>query len=199
MHGKPASKQETIILIGLGLLTIVLVSFGIFKGLGRPIDGRELLAKRFAATQFPFGLEVSRADLLDMGDRLVRLDRAELAEAPADAPDRVIVIFHKKKMAPGLYFPPEAEEGKPDELEKWKADPAETFKTEITRGRVDFDSWSTPYIRERLFRDTGKWVDSMRVNLSTGDLNCVLFAEFPPEVDGAEARLIELLEAFEVK
>ena len=199
MPGKPATTKETVLLIGLGLLTIVGVAFGIFIGLGRPIDGAALLAERFAATELPFGLEISQADLLDTGDRLVRLDRAEGATAPADAPDRVIVLFHKKKVAPGLYFPPEGEKIEPDQLDKWKADPKETFKGEITRGRLDFGRWSTPFIRDRLFRDTGHWVDSMRVNLSTAEVNCVLFAEFPREVDGSEARLVELLEALELK
>jgi len=198
MPGKPASTKETIVLIGLGLLAIVGVSFGIFFGLGRPIDGAALLAERFAATELPFGLAISQADLLDSGDRLVRLDIKEHA-APADAPERVIALFHKKKVAPGLYFPPHGEQIDLEKLAKWKADPKATFKGEITRGRIDFGPWSTPYIRDRIFRDTGKWVDSMRVNLSTNDVNCVVFAEFPPEVDGSEARLIELLDGLELK
>ena len=199
MAGKPATKKEVVMLIGLGLFTIVLVAFGIFKGLGRPIDGHEVLAERFGATTFPFDLEVTQAHLLGSGDRLVRLDRKADSHAPTDAPDRVIVLFHKSKVAPGLLFPPSAESVDADKLEEWKQDATKTFKGEITRGRVDFGTWSTPYIRERMFRDTGHWVDSMRVNLSSDDVNCVLFAEFPPEVDGTEQRLIELLEGLELK
>lgn len=199
MSGKPASTKESVILIGVGLLTIVLVAFAIFKGLGRPIDGAEVLAERFGATEFPFALEVSSAHVLGNGDRLVRLERRPDSSAPADAPDRVIALFHKNSVAPGLLFPPKAAGVDPAKLAEWKADATKAFKGEITRGRVDFGPWSTPYIRERMFRDTGHWVDSMRVNLSNEKGNCVVFAEFPPEVEGTEGRLVELLLGLQVK
>lgn len=203
MPGKPASSKESIFLIGLGLLTIVLVAFGISRGLGKKIDGQELLHERFAFTELPFDLEVADAHALGTGDRLVRLERqAEVAgadAAPETRPDRVVLIFHKNDVAPGLLFPPQGQSVSPESLAKWQADATETFKGEITRGRVDFGPWSTPYIRERLFRDTGHWVDSMRVNLSNSVVNCVLFAEFPIEVDGTEERLVELLEGLKLK
>jgi hypothetical protein len=186
-------------LIGVGLLTIVFVAFGIFRGLGRPVEGSDVLAERFGYATLPFGLEVSKAHQLGTGDKLVRLDQRADAEVPDDAPDRVIILFHANDVAPGLLFPPSSDSVDPEKLQEWKADATKTFKGEITRGRVDFGSWSTPYIRERMFRDTGHWVDSMRVNLSNSEINCVLFAEFPPEVDGTEARLVELLEALELK
>lgn len=199
MPGKPASPKETVFLIGLGLLTIVLVAFALFQGFGRPIDGLELLHERFAFEQLPLGLEVKEAHRLGTGDRLVKLEPASGSEQPADGIARVIVMVHKNKVAPGLLFPPKGQPIDPEAVEKWKADANETFKGEVTRGRIDFGSWSTPYIRDRLFRDTGHWVDSMRVNLSGPDGNCVLFAEFQPEVDGSESRLVELLEGLELK
>jgi len=199
MSGKPASTKESVILIGVGLMTIVLVAFGIFAGLGRPIDGTTTLAERFGATEFPFDLAVTQAHVLGTGDRLVRLDREEGSDAPDDAPDRVIVNFLKNPIAPGLLFPPQSEGVKPEKLAEWTADATEVFKGEITRGRVEFGPWSTPYIRERMFRDTGHWVDSMRVNLSNESVNCVVFAEFPADVDGTEERLVELLGGLEIK
>jgi len=198
MPGKPASGKETLVLIGLGLLTIALVLLGISRNLGQKIDGDELLHSRFAFQQLPDDLAVTAAHELGTGDRLVRLERAT-GEAEDDRPDRVVLLFHKNDVAPGLLFPPSGSSVDPESLAKWRADAAQTFKAEITRGRVDFGAWSTPYIRERLFRDTGHWVDSMRVNLSNADANCVLFAEFPPEVDGSEQRLVELLSGLELK
>lgn len=199
MPGKSATKKETIILIGVGLLTIIGVTFGIFKGIGQPIDGPETLAERFAFSEIPLELEHSEAHVLGSGDRMVRLDRKASSSLGAQLPSRVIVMFNRKPRGASLYFPPHGESVKPEDLAKWKADPSQTFKAEISRGRVAFGDWETPYIRERIFRDTGHWTDSMRVNLTTKDLPCILFAEFPEEAEGNETGLITLLNGLKLK
>jgi hypothetical protein len=198
-------KSETkgaIIMMGIGLLTMVGVTWGIFVGIGRPIDGAAVLAERFAYERLPFELQVEEAHRLASGDRMVRLARPEAAvatELPVDAPQVVIAQFHEEDMAPGMLFPPEAAGLDPKLIERWEGDPTKTFRGEVNRGQVEFGSWSVLYIRDRLFRDTGRWVDSMRVNLSSPDVNCVLFVEFPPEVDASEERLTELLEGLELR
>jgi hypothetical protein len=198
-------KSETkgaILMMGIGLLTMVGVTWGIFVGVGRPIDGAAVLAERFAYEQLPFELEVVEAHRLASGDRMVRLARPEAAagaDLPADAPQVVIAQFHEEDMAPGMLFPDESAGVDPELIARWEGDSTKTFRGEINRGQVEFGSWSVLYIRDRLFRDTGKWVDSMRVNLSSPDVNCVLFVEFPPEVDASEARLAELLEGLELR
>jgi len=192
-------SKGAIILVGIVLLTMVGVVFGIFVGLGRPIDGLELLGERFACAELPLELEVGSAHKLGSGDRIARLVAEEGAERDPSWPDNVIVQIHKDDRAPGLLFPPDPRPVDLEKLGKWEEDPKQVFRGEINRGRVDFGRWSVPYIRERLFRDAGVWVDSMRVNLTAGDVNCVVFAEFPPEVDGSEDALRLLLDGFELR
>lgn len=193
MPGKPATAKETLVLIGVGLLAMLGAAFGIFKAIGQPVDGAAVLAERFDFTELPLDLEVIEAHELASADRMVRLERKASSQLDGSLPDRVIVLNHNKARAAKLLFPPDGKGIEAEKLRKWKADPAEVFKGEITRGRVAWGQWETAYIRERMFRDTGKWVDSMRVNLSTTQVNCVVFAEFPPEMDGTEEGLIELL------
>ncbi|MDF1800306.1 MAG: hypothetical protein P1V81_14100 [Planctomycetota bacterium] len=192
-------SKSAIILIGVGLLAVAGAAFGTFVGLGRAIDGGELLAERFACTELPLELEVDSAHKLGSGDRIARLVAEEGVERDPSWPDNVIVQLHKDDRAPGLMFPPEPRSVDLEKLGRWEQDPQQVFRGEINRGRVDFGRWSVPYIRERLFRDTGAWVDSMRVNLSSEDVNCVVFAEFPPEVEGSEDALRLLLDGFELR
>lgn len=196
-----AEKQTTggVILISVAILTIALTAFGIFKAAGVPIDGEALLQERFAYEVLPFGLEVKEAHQVATGDRLVRLGLPEGQALPEGVPTRVVVMFHKKAFAPKLKFPAGAQEASPEKIGMWKEDNTKTFRTEINRGQVQFDKYESLYIRDRLYRDTGKWVDSMRVNLSNSELFVVLFADFAPEVSGSHQAFSELLEGLKLR
>jgi hypothetical protein len=172
---------------------------GVFKALGVAIDGEALLQERFEYETLPFGLEVLEAHELASGDRLVSIGRPEGTATPEGQPHTIVVMFHKKAFAAKLKFSEQPIKASPEKLGEWKGNPKKTFRTEISRGRVDFDEWEALYIRERLYRDTGEWVDSLRVNLSSSELFVVLFAEFMPEVDAQEAIFAELLDGMELR
>lgn len=195
----PATKTEVLILVFVGLITALGVAFMVFKGVGRPIDGEALLAERFGAEDWPLDLEVEMAHKLGSGDRVVRLARAPGSELGDDVPEVVVVQFVGDIRAAKLHFPSEVRMGDPMAEGKWEEDPSQAFRKEITRGRVRFGAFEGLYIRDRLFRDTGEWVDSMRVNLSASEPPCVLFAEFAPGVDGTEEGFEALLEGLDVK
>ena len=191
---EPAPRWEVLLLLLVGLLTSLGVAWGVFTGLGRPIDGDEVLRERFGATTWPLDLVVENAHKMGQGDRMVRLRRSADSTLGDGVPDVVIVHVYDDTRGPKLMFPPEPRERSDKALESWREDAQQTFKEEITRGKVSFGPFESLYIRERLYRDTGRWVDSMRVNLSTPELPIVLYAEFPPEVDGSAEGLEALLE-----
>ena len=43
MESKPAASKEVLLLIAVGIITLIGVAFGVFKGLGQPIDGEAAL------------------------------------------------------------------------------------------------------------------------------------------------------------
>jgi hypothetical protein len=227
-----AEKQTTsaVIMIGVALVTVVGIAFGLYKARGVEVDGDALLRERFAYDELPFALEVKEAHQTAVGDRLIRLgplvdigeqsngegSGEDASEAPSKivAPERVIVIFYEKALGAKLNFPSQPSGIAPDKWMEWSAAKAlaegeetdggkalkkKAFRGEVTRGHVEFGTWTSLYIQERLFRATGKWVDSMRVNLSGDGHNLVLFAEYPPEVDGSEAALAALLEGLKLR
>jgi hypothetical protein len=196
-----AEKQTTggVILIGVALLTVVCTAFGIYKAAGVPIDGQGLMQERFAYEVLPFGLEVKEAHEVANGDRLVRLGAPEGVATPVGMPTRIVAMFHKKAFAPKLQFPGAAQKASPEKMGMWKMDPSKVFRTELNRGQIHFDEYESLYIRDRLYKDTGKWSDSMRVNLSNSEHSVVLFADFAPEVDGTEEALALLLEGLELR
>lgn len=200
-ESKPATRKEVLLLIGIAFLTMIGVAWGVFVGMGRPIDGDAALRERFGANPWPLDLEVTDAHKLSAGDRMVRLARKADSELGDDVPDAVIVHFVRDAGTAALMFPPPSKvEGKQaDKVEAWEQDPAQVYRHEIVRGRVEFDDQTGLYIRERLYRDTGDWVDSMRVNFSNAEPPCVVFAEFPAGVNGNEEGFARLLEGLEVK
>jgi hypothetical protein len=198
MESKPAASKEVLLLIAVGIITLIGVAFGVFKGLGQPIDGEAALRERFGATTWPLDFEVEMAHKLGSGERMVRLVRKPDSTLGDDVPNAVIVQFHRDKRTPSLMFPNQPKFAQDDEIQAYKADPSNVYRTEITRGMLPFGDLETQYIHDRLFRDTGQWVDSMRVNLSTQDVFCVVYAEFAPGVSGNEAGLARLLNGLNV-
>lgn len=199
MEPKPAASKEVLLLIAVGIITLMGVAYGVFKGLGQPIDGDAALRERFDATTWPLDLEVEMAHKLGSGERMVRLVRKPESTFGDDVPNAVIVQFHRDKRTPGLMFPDQPKQAKDEEIQAYKADPSNVYRTEITRGMIPFGDLESLYIRDRLFRETGQWVDSMRVNLSNETVFCVVYAEFAPGADGTETGLRALLEGLKVK
>lgn len=198
MDLKPSASKEVLLLIAVGIITLMGVAFGVFKGLGRPIDGEAALRERFTAATWPLDLEIEMAHKLGSGERMVRLVRKPDSTLGDDVPNAVIVQFHRDKRTPNLMFPNQPKQAKDQEVQAYKADPSHVYRTEITRGVVEFGDLETPYIRDRLYRETGQWVDSMRVNLSNADVFCVVYVEFAPGVDGNEEGLARLLDGFKL-
>ena len=62
-------SKSVVVLVGVALLAVVGAAYGIFVGLGQPIDGSALLAERFAFVEPPMDLTLARAHRLGNGDR----------------------------------------------------------------------------------------------------------------------------------
>ena len=72
----PRDHLGGIIGVGLGLVLIAALSFGLSSRQARTIDGRERLATWFGVEELPLGFEVEGAVLLAGGTEVVRLGRA---------------------------------------------------------------------------------------------------------------------------
>ena len=196
-------SKSVVVLVGVALLAVVGAAYGIFVGLGQPIDGSALLAERFAFVEPPMDLTLARAHRLGNGDRLVELVPREGAEGAAL--ERVVVHFFEEKESPAMSFPDEPEGLDDEAIASWEEKPRGVLRGELQRGRVEFDTWDVMYIRERVRRpewlkDTEQaFADVLRVNLSNEALPCVLYAYFPRGVDGDAEVLRELLDGLEVK
>jgi hypothetical protein len=114
-------------------------------------------------------------------------------------PVRVVVMFHRKLLGPKLKFSSTPYKPGPEKLFEWEEDPTKTFRTELSQGQVSFGIWESLVIRDRIYGDTGKWNDNMRVNLSTDKLFVVLFADFAPGTDGTEEAFAQLLEGMQLR
>ena len=208
-------KSNVVVLTGIALLAVLGAAWGIFVGVGQPVDGEALLAERFACAELPMDLTVARAHRLGNGDRMVELVPEEGGEA--SPLDRVVVHVYNKGKDLAMAFPDQPASLNLMQQAEWSKKPKGFFRGELQRGRVEFDTWDVMYIRERIFRseappeaegedgDEGApeprilWADNLRVNLSNDTFPCVLYAYFPDGVDGDPAVLTDLLDGLDLR
>ncbi len=229
-------SKGAVVLVGIALLAVLGAAYGIFVGLGRPIDGAALMDQRFAYESLPMDLAIARAHRLGNGDQLVELVPAE--EVEDHAFDRVVLHFFEDAESPAMTFPEKPAPLDQMKLMGWRKKAKGFMRGELGRGRVEFDAWDVMYIRERVFRKADAapeqeaieepavaegdepaaepaaepapegpqsdlpavtWADTLRVNLSTEELPCVLFLYFPDEVDADHLLLTELLDGLELR
>lgn len=197
---RPRESAGGIVGVGVGLLVLlVLVGLTLAPG-GQPLEGTELVGEVFAAEPLPEGLAVTEGRKLPGGTRVARLSigaDSPWAAGGAGPRELLLAVYRKPASADGQFQDLGRADGK--KLAEWRESMDFDLRVPLEKGWLEFGDWEAAVVRERQFHRDGRWNDAARVNLSQLGFGCVLFAEWPDEVESDEVQLVPLLEALQLR
>ncbi|HED65421.1 MAG TPA: hypothetical protein ENJ09_07685 [Planctomycetes bacterium] len=149
----------------------------------------------------PPGFHFVDAESFPTGERVLTWKREEDGEEifVLDFPTRrkAQKVFEGQRESKG-FGPPGEGEDDTKRLIEWERDKDFAWHSTIRSDRIEWGSWSVAYRIERSFRDDGTWRDAIRIDLSRGDVNRVLFLVLPEGVAGTEEELLEVCRALDL-
>lgn len=193
-HDGPGRVISVFLTLALFVGALAFLARGFFVA---PVDGAAKQREYFGAEEPPFGLALDVAQRLPTGDALVRFTRTGEGRAPLD----VLFIEYQSRAAAEALLRPTAEEmgmGGGSRLKEWEREKAFDWHTTVKRADIAWGEWSSKLLVERSFRKGGGWSEQARVNISSGQRNLVLFANWPDETPVDEKILHELLLALDL-